>query len=158
MADPDLRSRVTVVEDDLLAARLPDTISAVVLMNVLGHFSPADRTRLWALVAARLARTGRVVLNLLEPLTAQTVPATAMAEVTVGGRCYTGTVRAEPAGPDVITWHMTYRVHQADQQVHTLTASNLWHVLTPEQLAVEIRPHGLRIDGGSAPALHVLTR
>ncbi|GHC79407.1 hypothetical protein GCM10007079_17500 [Nocardiopsis terrae] len=45
--DPDLRTRVSVDGDDLLAARLPDRIGGLVAANLIGHLGPHERDRLW---------------------------------------------------------------------------------------------------------------
>lgn len=62
-AGESLRTRVTVLDRDLLSATLPVSVSAVVLMNVIGHFTPADRRSLWALLADRLTPGGRAVVT-----------------------------------------------------------------------------------------------
>lgn len=148
LADERLRGRVTVGDRDLLAADLPDRVSAAVLMNVIGHFAPPDRHRVWALLAQRLAPSGRAVLNLYPPARPESMPRTALSAVTVGRRRYTGSAAAEPAGPDAVTWTMTYHVEQDGARVGELVASDHWWVLGAEELAVEVAAHGLRATVG----------
>ncbi|ONF74357.1 class I SAM-dependent methyltransferase [Amycolatopsis keratiniphila] len=143
--DDDLARRVTILGADVLAAPLPDRLSVVLAMNVLGHFDPGERRALWGMLADRLAPGGRAILNLQPPTTAVTIPATPMARVRVGDREYLGTAAAEPAGPDVITWTMTYRVEQHGSFVTELTASDHWHVITTAALADEVAEYGLRL-------------
>ncbi|GAA2691556.1 methyltransferase domain-containing protein [Nonomuraea recticatena] len=138
--DPALRARVTVLPEGLLEAVLPHRLGAVVAMNVIGHFSPADRHRIWALLAER---AGRAVLNLQPPTEPVAVPEFRAAEVRVGRRTYEGWGRAEPAGPDRLTWHMTYRTYQDGELVGELETSYAWWVLTEEQLKAELGEHGL---------------
>ncbi len=158
-ADPDLRARVTVLDTGLLTAALPERIGALVAMNVLGHFDPPGRRRIWALLDDRLAAGGRAVLHLQPPYRPEGVPATPMPEVTVGRRRYRGSAAAEPAGADAVTWEMSYVVDQEGAAVTASRARNHWFVLTPEQLAAELVPHGLRLrvdDAGTG--VHVARR
>lgn len=159
LADEQLRDRVTVGERDLLGADLPGQVSAAVLMNVIGHFAPADRHRVWALLARWLAPTGRAVLNLYPPTRPEAVPRTALSEVTIGRRRYTGWAAAEPAGPDAVTWTMTYHVEHDGAPVGELTASDHWWVLGAEQLAAEVAEYGLRSAAGDAAhGIQVISR
>ncbi|MFE6611644.1 class I SAM-dependent methyltransferase [Amycolatopsis sp. NPDC057786] len=143
--DDDLARRVTVLGTDALAAPLPDRLSVVLAMNVLGHFGPGERRALWKLLADRLSPGGRAILNLQPPTTAVAVPSTPMAQVRIGDREYLGVAAAEPAGPDAITWTMTYRVEQGGSVVTELTASDLWQVITASALADEVAEYGLRL-------------
>lgn len=157
--DDALRERVTVLDADLLAAPLPERISALVAMNVIGHFPPPDRRNVWALLAQRLTPQGRAVLNLYPPAGPQHVPATAMADVRIGRLRYTGTAAAEPAGDDAITWTMTYRVVD-DGHTHTeFSATDHWYVFGPEQLAAELAEYDLHVTPGNpAHGIQVITR
>jgi SAM-dependent methyltransferase len=112
--DERLRSRVTVLTDDFLGARLPDRWGGMVAMNVIGHFDRSQRIRMWSLLAERLAPAGRAILNLLPPTTAVAVPEARGSTVRVGRRRYEGWARAEPAGENQLTWHMTYRTYHDD--------------------------------------------
>lgn len=157
--DDALRERVTVLDTDLLAAPLPERISALVAMNVIGHFPPADRRRIWALLAQRLTPQGRAVLNLYPPTSPAHVPATPMAEVTIGRRKYTGTAAAEPAGDDAITWTMTYLVSEDGHTRTEFSATDHWYVVDSEQLAAELAEHDLRLTAGDpGHGIQVITR
>ncbi|MEV5892483.1 class I SAM-dependent methyltransferase [Nonomuraea fuscirosea] len=140
----ELRDRVTVLPEGLLDADLPHRLGAVVAMNVIGHFSPAARQRIWALLAERLVPGGRAVLNLQPPAEPAAVPRTRSADVRLGRRRYEGWARAEPAGPGRVTWHMTYRTHHDDRRVGEVTASYHWWVLGERQLTAELARHGLK--------------
>lgn len=147
------------IDTDLLAADLPPRISAMVAMNVIGHFSPADRTHLWALLGERLLPRGRAVLNLYPPHRPEAVTAAATGEVTMGRRRYLVTAGAEPAGGDAVIWTMRYRVEQDGDTVAELTAQDHWFVFTPEQLAEEVAPHGLHVTAGDpTQGIQMITR
>ncbi|TYB57287.1 class I SAM-dependent methyltransferase [Nonomuraea sp. PA05] len=139
----ELRDRVTVLPEGLLDVDLPPRLGAVVAMNVLGHFSPADRQRIWALLAERLVPGGRAVLNLQPPTEPAAVPQARSADVRLGRRRYEGWARAEPTGSDRVTWHMTYRTHHDDRLVGEVTATYDWWVLDEPQLKAELAGHGL---------------
>lgn len=158
-ADEDLRRRVTVLDTDLLSATLPDSLSGLVAANVLGHFTPPDRVRVWRLLADRLAPGGRALVTIPPPFRPETIPATPMEEAVLGRRRYTVTAAADPADAHAVSWTMTYQVHEADAVVTTLTACDRWHVLAPDELATEVGRHGLRLAGSDPDTgLHVLTR
>ncbi|APU15351.1 class I SAM-dependent methyltransferase [Actinoalloteichus fjordicus] len=159
-ASPRLRDKVTVIDHTPLAAALPDSLSAVVAINVIGHFTPTDRGRLWDLLAERLAPGGRMVLNLQPPSTPEPVPETAPSSVHIGRRRYEGRGRAEVAGPDSVTWRMTYRVYhdevlQAEHQV-----DYDWWVLNEATLRSETTARGLRTMpvGPSDLAMYAIDR
>ncbi|GAA3794335.1 MULTISPECIES: hypothetical protein [Amycolatopsis] len=72
---------------------------------------------------------------------------------------YLRAASAEPAGPDAVTWHMSYTVSDGDRQVAQLKASDHWHVFTPGQMADELAPAGLRAEPAEGShGLHVITR
>ncbi|TCC35291.1 hypothetical protein E0H75_41665 [Kribbella capetownensis] len=82
-----------------------------------------------------------------------------MGAAVIGRRRYSGSAAAEPAGPDSVTWHMTYRVEEEGEVVAEFTASDHWYVLTPAELATEVAEHGLRVRAGdAAQGLHIITR
>ncbi|WP_236574596.1 GTP-binding protein [Nocardiopsis sp. FR26] len=113
-ADGDLRERVTVDGDDLLSARLPERLGGVLMANLIGHFSPAERDRPWSDLARRLVPGGSALVNPAPPVEPARVERSRMSEVRVGERAYVGWAEAEPAGPRSVTWSMTYEVHEGD--------------------------------------------
>ncbi|MDK1474481.1 class I SAM-dependent methyltransferase [Streptomyces sp. 549] len=158
-ADTGLAARVTVLDSDVLSAELPEHLSGLVAMNVVGHLTPKDRRALWELLGRKLTADGRAVLNLYPPTRPEHVPSVPMGEATLGRRRYTGSATAEPAGEDAVTWHMTYRVEQDGRTLTEFTASDRWYVFTPEQLSAELAGSGLRltpVDGDHG--LHLITR
>ncbi|MEV7959144.1 class I SAM-dependent methyltransferase [Streptomyces sp. NPDC087532] len=153
-----LPGRVTVLGEDILSATLPEQISGLVAMNVIGHLTPAERNALWTLLTERLAPRGRAVLNIYPPTRPESVPSTPMSETTLGRRLYTASASAEPAGTDSVTWHMTYRIVDNGTVVNEFTASDLWHVFTSEELSEELIEHDLHLTSVDADhGLHVIT-
>lgn len=63
-------------------------------------------------------------------------------------RRYTAMAGAEPAGADAVTWEMS------GEPVTEFAARDHWFVSTPEQLAEELAPHGLRVAAGD-PVQHI---
>lgn len=143
--DPDLRSRVTADGDDLLSARLPNRIGGLVAANLVGHFSPHERDRLWEDLATRLAPRAFVLLNLPAPVTPERVERTRMTELRVGERSYVGWAGAVPVGTEQLSWHMTYEVHEGDRLVSRDDVHYAWWTVTEEALRAEAAPHGLSV-------------
>jgi SAM-dependent methyltransferase len=157
---PELRDRVTVLPSGLLQAALPPRLGALVAMNVIGHFDPTDRHAIWKLLGERLLPGGRAVLNLQPPAEPTTVPQTRFSELRIGRRRYEGWGRAEPAGPGLITWHMTYRTIQDGEPAEEVEVSYTWWVLGPDQLKSELTEHGLEmaLTGPADLGLWLITR
>jgi hypothetical protein len=143
--DPGLRDRVTVDGDGLLSTRLPDRIGGMVMANLIGHFSPHERDRLWEDLAPRLAPGAFVLLNLATPLKPERVERARMGEVRVGGRSYVGWAAAEPTGPERVDWHMTYEVHENGRVLARDDVHYDWWTLTEDALRAETSPHRLRV-------------
>ncbi|PZG21021.1 class I SAM-dependent methyltransferase [Nonomuraea aridisoli] len=143
--DPDLRDRVTVLPNGLLQATLPPRLGTLVAMNVIGHFDPAERRTIWRLLAERLLPDGRAVLNLQPPAEPVAVPHTRFSELRIGRRRYEGWGRAEPAGPERITWHMTYRAFQDGEPAEEVEVEYAWWILGPDRFKAELAEHDLHV-------------
>ncbi|MEV5539925.1 class I SAM-dependent methyltransferase [Saccharopolyspora shandongensis] len=144
-AHESLRERVTVLPEGFLEADLPDQLSLVVAMNVIGHFAPNERRAIWALLAKRLAPGGRAVLNLQPPSEPTEIPEAVASAGHIGRRRYECRARAEPAGDQLLTWHMTYRTYQGEQVVDERKLSYAWHLVTEPLLREELAESGLRL-------------
>lgn len=141
--------RVTVEPCGALDAPLPERLAGVVGMHMIGHLSPADRTRLWTAVAARLSPGAPVVINVQPPATATAVPSFPWSGTTVGALTYEGSGHAAPAGPDSVTWHLSYRTRRGDEVLAAAVAEYRWWVVTADALAAELAAAGLTasVDG-----------
>jgi hypothetical protein len=143
--DPELRSRVTVDGDDLFSAHLPDRIGGLVAANLIGHFGPHERDRLWEDLAPKLAPGAFVLLNLPAPVEPERVERTRMSELRIGKRSYVGWAGAEPAGAEQVSWHMTYEVHEDDRLVSRDEVHYAWWTVSEQALRAEAAPHGLSV-------------
>ncbi|MFL1427023.1 MULTISPECIES: class I SAM-dependent methyltransferase [unclassified Nocardiopsis] len=143
--DPDLCNRVTVDTDDLLSARLPDRIGGMLMANLIGHFGPHERDRLWEDLAPRLALGAFVLANLPAPTEPEPVVRARMTEIALGERTYVGWAAAEPAGPERLTWHMTYETREGDRVVSSDDVHYDWWTVSEAGLRAETAPHGLRV-------------
>ncbi|WP_067599070.1 class I SAM-dependent methyltransferase [Nocardiopsis listeri] len=143
--DPHLRPRVTVDGDDLLSARLPNRLGGVVAANLIGHFSPHERDRLWEDLVARLTPGAFVLLNLPAPVEPERVGRTRMAELHIGGRHYVGWAEAEPIGTEQLSWNMTYEVYEGDRLISRDEIHYAWWTLSEQALHAEATPHGLLV-------------
>lgn len=135
--------RVTVFPGGAAQVPLPDRIAAVVGMHMVGHLAPAERKRLWAAAAERLAPGGPVVLNVQPPAAAEEVAEWPWTGVALGGLVYEGTGSAEPTGPDAVRWRMRYRTRRGDTVLAEVTAGYDWWIVTAEGLAAELAGAGL---------------
>ncbi|GAB3466548.1 hypothetical protein GCM10027570_55960 [Streptomonospora sediminis] len=145
VADSPYSDRVTVDGGDLLSTSLPDRLGGALLANLIGHFAPEQRDRLWGTLAARLAPGAFALVNLAPPVEPAPVERTRMSDVRVGERTYTGWAAAEPAGPDRITWQMTYEVHHGERLVSRDEVHYDWWTLSEQVLRAETAPHGLHV-------------
>ncbi len=155
--DPGLRERVTVLPEDLLRAGLPDRIGALVAMNVIGHFSPEERSAVWGMLAERLLPGGRAVVNIQPPTEPVTVPESSAGRVRVGRREYEVLVRAEPDGPERLVWHMAYRTHHDGRCVDRVEVTYPWWLLDEGRLAAEVAAWGFDAEA-AAPGIYIVRR
>ncbi|MEV1293162.1 class I SAM-dependent methyltransferase [Pseudonocardia sp. NPDC049635] len=141
--------RVTVYPGGAVEVPLPERLSAVVGMHMVGHLPPQDRRALWKALAARLAPGAPVVLQVQPPYTAVPVPPFPPIGVVRGAVRYEGTGRAEPTGPDSVRWTMQYRTVDGDRELERVVTSYDWWIVSAERLADELRTAGLdvRVDG-----------
>lgn len=153
--DPDLRARVTVLPFAMLAAPLPEVIAGAVLSASLVHFAPEDRATLWNLLAKRLARSGRIVVEVQCPV-AEDLPENAMASVRVGRITYRGAAAAERIAADRQRWRMTYRAFLGEEELRCdRTRYDCWTV-SAGQVVAEAAVAGL--TGRVADDLVILTQ
>ncbi|MCO1594063.1 class I SAM-dependent methyltransferase [Micromonospora sp. RHAY321] len=155
--DADLRARVTVVAADALSVELPDRLSAVLAMNMIGHLTPSERREFLRRVAARLLPGAPLVLNLQPPAEAIPISEVTFGSVKVGRYVYEGSGGAEPAGPDAVSWRMRYRVLGANgSAVRESAVDYRWNVVAAADLLAELADVGLAGDVGQADVIRAV--
>ncbi|GAA2605452.1 class I SAM-dependent methyltransferase [Actinomadura fulvescens] len=136
-------ANVTVVPDDALDAELDVELDAVVLFNLIMHFGPDDRTRLWRKWAGALRPGGTLIMETQFPQTATPVPETVVPGGGLGRHRYDTVSRADVIDKDRIRWVMTYRTWAGDKPVRAETADFDCYVISDEILAQELTAAGL---------------
>lgn len=139
---PHLAERVTVLPEDALTARTPVPVDAVVMFNLVMHFSPAQRPALWRRWAEALTPGGLLLVEPQYPQKAEPVPATTVPGRRLGRRRHDVVTRADVAGDDLVRWVNTYRTWDGDTLVAAETAEFDCHVISDERLASELTDAG----------------
>lgn len=142
LSEKQLRNKVTIVPQSVLEAPLPDRISGAVLSASLVHFSPGERSRLWHLLADRLALAGRIVVEIQNPI-AEAVPETHLGEVAIGRVTYSATAKATKIDESRQRWTVDYcSVLDGNQIAHDTVSYECWAV-SGDQVAAEAKEAGL---------------
>lgn len=141
-ADPRAAPMVTILPEDALTAEPAGTVDAVVLFNVVMHFSAEQRTRLWHKWASLLGPGGLVVLESQYPQTPTPVPQTRTPGRRLGRHRYETLSRADVVDAERIRWTMTYRTLAGDEVQCEETAEYDVHVISDEQLDRELAAVG----------------
>lgn len=114
------------------------------MINSRGHLDPDARQALWGAIASGMTADGCAVINLQQPTTASAVPRFEMPREQVGDRTYHGSAWAERVDDATMTWHMTYRTSEGDNEIDTVDVDYRWHVTDRETLEDELLRHRLR--------------
>ncbi|MGP4030430.1 class I SAM-dependent methyltransferase [Actinomadura sp. 3N407] len=140
---PEAERRVTVLPGDAATADPGTGVDAVVLLNLVMHFAPAERERLWHKWAQALNPGGLLIVEAQYPQKAESVPASVVPGRTLGRRRYDTVSRADAIGDDLIRWVNTYRTWEGDRLVQEETAEFDCHVIADERMAAELSAAGL---------------
>lgn len=140
---PAAAERVTILATDALTADPPETADAVVLLNVVMHFSPAERAQLWRGWAAALNPGGLVVVESQNPQTAVAVPPTVTPGRRLGRHRYETVSHADVLDSDRISWTMTYRTLADEHPIREDTVVFDCYVISDQQLDAELADAGL---------------
>lgn len=140
---PAAADTVTVLPEDALEAEVDLPLDAVVLFNMIMHFPPEQRVRLWHKWAAALRPGGLLIMESQHPQTATAVPPSVIPGGTLGRHRYDTLARADAVGEDLIRWVMTYRTWRGDELIREETARFDCHVVSDETLAAELSAVGL---------------
>ncbi|CAM5290024.1 class I SAM-dependent methyltransferase [Streptomyces coeruleorubidus] len=140
---PAAADTVTVLPEDALEAEVDIPLDAVVLFNIIMHFSPEQRARLWRKWAAALRPGGLLIMESQHPQTATAIPPSVIPGGTLGRHRYDTLARADVVGEDLIRWVMTYRTWRGDALIQEETTEFDCHVISDETLAAELSAVGL---------------
>ncbi|MDL5206168.1 class I SAM-dependent methyltransferase [Streptomyces sp. ALI-76-A] len=140
---PAAADTVTVLPEDALTAEVGIPLDAVVLFNLIMHFSPEQRVRLWLKWAGGLRPGGLLIMESQHPQTATAVPPSVIPGGMLGRHRYDTLARADIVGEDLIRWVMTYRTWRDDELIREETAEFDCHVVSDETLAAELSAVGL---------------
>lgn len=140
---PAAANRVTVLPEGALEAQVDTPLDAVVLFNMIMHFPPVQRARLWSKWAHALRPGGSLVMESQYPQTATAVPPSVVPGGTLGRHRYDTLSRADVVGEDLIRWVMTYRTWRGDELIREEVAEFDCHVISDETLAAELSAAGL---------------
>lgn len=141
-ASDHLRKRVSILPFDIFNAPLPDSISGAVLSASLVHMNAAERERLWASLAERLAERGRIVVEIQCP-EAIDVAETWLPEIRVGDITYAASFAARKLSDDQQRWTMTYVSRMGMREVARDIASYDCWAVSANQIAREAECTGL---------------
>ncbi|GAB2977882.1 hypothetical protein GCM10023080_048620 [Streptomyces pseudoechinosporeus] len=140
---PAAADTVTVLPEDALTAEVDTPLDAVVLFNMIMHFPPEQRVRLWHKWADALRPGGLLIMESQHPQTATVVAPSIVPGGTLGRHRYDTLARADVVGEDLIRWVMTYRTWRGDELIREETAGFDCHVVSDETLAAELSAVGL---------------
>lgn len=157
---PGLRTRTTVEHRRFPEAPLPEPFDALLMINALGHLTPAERDSLWSTVASGLTPGGVAVVNLQPPAAPVPVDEFELGKVRVGAREYHGTAWAEPAGDAEVFWHMTYLTSVDSTVIDRREVTYVWHVVDVDRLFDELTARALTADliGPASTGMYRITR
>ncbi|MGW3473801.1 class I SAM-dependent methyltransferase [Saccharopolyspora sp. NPDC000995] len=161
-ADDDLRERVTITAQSAPDLDLPPRLAAVVIFGVVGHLDASERTRLWRRVSERLVPGGIVVVELMGVRTSRQIPQTLSLTAQLGRQRYEWWVAGRPAGPDLMRFTNTWKVHRDDVLVREVSDSYEWYAVDTELIAAEsglpTRPVPSVVSEVAPPELAVLVK
>ncbi|MGW0609037.1 hypothetical protein [Streptomyces sp. NPDC002788] len=123
---------VTVLPEGALEAEVDLPLDAVVLFNMVMHFSPEQRVRLWRKWSGALRPGGLLIMESQHPQAATAVPPSVILGSTLGRHRYDTLARAEVQSEDLIRWMMTYRTWRGDELIREETARFDCHVVSQE--------------------------
>jgi len=148
--DSALRRAVTVLPFSVEEAQLPARLAGAVALGVIGHFDAAGVDRLLTRLAAALVPGAPFVVELQPPEEPIAVPRSRFARERVGQLVYEGWQQAEPAGPDVLRWTMTFRTLRDGQPIAETVAEHPYRTVGRDELAAVARRAGLQLEPADA--------
>ncbi|WP_018657626.1 class I SAM-dependent methyltransferase [Actinomadura flavalba] len=157
-ADPAAERAVTVLPEDALTADPGTDLDAVLLLNLVMHFGPDERARLWRRWADALRPGGLLVVEAQHPQTAEPVAPVVLPGRALGRHRYETLSRADVLDAGRVRWTNTYRTFEGDRLIRAETATFDCHVVSDAVLARELTAAGLTAVPSAPPGLHVWRR
>jgi SAM-dependent methyltransferase len=150
--------RVTILPQDAATADPGVGLDAVVLLNLVMHFAPDERERLWRKWAAALNPGGLLIVEAQYPQRTESVPESVMPGRTLGRHRYDTVSRADVVADGMVRWVNTYRTWDGDRLVREETAEFDCHVISDHQLKEELSAAGLTPVPDAPESLRVWRR
>jgi precorrin-6B methylase 2 len=147
LADADLRRRVTVHPTAFEDALLPPNLDGVIICGCIGYFDKPARSRLWKRIAAGLAPSGTVLVDVMPVQEPCAVPHTRVASVPVGEHRYDIWLRGTPMGrSDLMRWDMCFEQFEGEACVRRVSVQREWHAFSLAQLLREAAQAGFESE------------
>ena len=143
LLDDELRRRVTIEEQSIQNASLPDRLSAVLICGCIGYLDGNERGAMWKSLASRLDSRGLILADVMMLDRPHAVPETKVASVEVGRRTYEMWVSGEPGGSDLMLWNMGCRILEGDEVIRSFNVVREWHTFGIRELLEEASAAGL---------------
>jgi SAM-dependent methyltransferase len=147
LADADLRRRVTVHPSTFEDALLPNNFDGALICGCIGYFDKPARARLWKRVAACLAPSGAVLVDVMPVQEPCEVPEARVASTRVGDHRYDVWLRGTPAGrADLMRWDMCFEQFEGEACVRRVSIQREWHAFGLAQLLREAAHAGFESE------------
>lgn len=144
-AEPAWWPRVTVRPEPIEVLPLPERLSGVVMLGVVGHLGPQQRRDGWARLAHHLAPGAALLLDLQMPEEPQVIEPFTWPGVRLGDVTYEGSGQACPdeSDPEAMRWQMTYSVRTESEVLEERTVEHVYHHPRHEVVTAELEAVGL---------------
>lgn len=140
-----LSSRITVVPESVMEYELPDTLSGVVCMGVIGHLNQGQREKLWRRLEKSLKKGTPVIIETLDKSLLKAEEGTRISAKAVGKYRYETYIKDKKnAGGDLWKWNLQYKVLEDDKLVREVISPMEWEYHTVEELQKEISTYSFR--------------
>ena len=140
---PELWDRVTVLPGSAPSFQLGRRFDYIYLAGVLEHIPPADRVKLFTVLAEHLVPGGTAAMDMVLTEPAPDLPERELAEVRLGECRYVHSMRADRLGPDQSKLLITYRTYHQDDLVATDVVTRLHHLHRPGPVLADLAAAGL---------------
>jgi SAM-dependent methyltransferase len=146
---PDLRDRVTILDDAVPKVSLEGTFDYIFMAAVLEHVPPEARVELFSSLAAHLAPDGVFATDMVHDEPVPDQPETEVRSAFQGECRYTLSSAAWPLGPNLCGVRHVYRTYYHDTLVATETVERRHNLHRPDEVIADLMAAGLTTVGGS---------